>query len=66
MQCLHVGSYDDEPETVRRMDGFAQAHGLLTDITAERHHHEIYLSDARKCAPERLKTVIRHPVRGVG
>ena len=66
VQCLHVGSYDDEPETVRRMDGFAQAHGLLTDITAERHHHEIDLSDARKCAPERLKTVIRHPVRGVG
>ena len=55
-----------KPETVRRMDGFAQAHGLVTDITAERHHHEIYLSDARKCAPERLKTVIRHPVRGVG
>lgn len=66
VQCLHVGSYDDEPETVRRMDGFAQAHGLVTDITAERYHHEIYLSDARKCAPERLKTVIRHPVRGVG
>lgn len=63
MQCMHLGPYDDEPATIRKMDAFAQANGYVPDLSSSRRHHEIYLSDARKCAPERLKTVIRHPVK---
>ena len=60
---MHVGSYDDEPATVRLMHEFMESEGYELDITNERMHHEIYLSDARKTAPEKLKTVIRHPIR---
>ena len=63
VQCMHVGPYDDEPATIRRMTEYAAAEGLLPDHTAQRQHHEIYLSDARRTAPEKLKTVIRIPVR---
>ena len=63
VQCLHVGPYDEEPATVARMHAFAAAEGYEPDFTDERLHHEIYLSDARKVAPEKLKTVIRHPIR---
>ncbi|MCR4804355.1 MAG: GyrI-like domain-containing protein [Clostridia bacterium] len=63
VQCLHVGPYDAEPETVRRMHAFAEKEGYEPDISDLRLHHEIYLSDARKTSPEKLKTVIRHPVR---
>ncbi|MBQ6260851.1 MAG: GyrI-like domain-containing protein [Firmicutes bacterium] len=63
VQCMHVGSYDDEPTTVRLMHEFMEREGYELDITDERMHHEIYLSDARKTAPEKLKTVIRHPIR---
>lgn len=63
VQCMHVGPYDEEPETVRRMEEYAKEQGYEIDITDTRYHHEIYLSDARRCRPERLKTVIRHPVR---
>ncbi|MCR5600575.1 MAG: GyrI-like domain-containing protein [Ruminococcus sp.] len=63
VQCMHIGSYDDEPATVELIDGYAQEMGFDTDITDERPHHEIYLSDPRRTAPEKLKTVIRHPVR---
>ena len=63
VQCMHVGSYDDEPATVRLMHEFMESEGYELDITNERMHHEIYLSDARKTAPEKLKTVIRHPIR---
>ena len=63
VQCLHIGPYDDEPATVGRMHRFMEEQGYLLDITDKRMHHEIYLSDARKTAPEKLKTVIRHPVR---
>ena len=63
VQCLHVGSYDDEPATVARMHEYMEAQGYVLDITSQRMHHEIYLSDARKVAPEKLKTVIRHPIR---
>lgn len=62
VQCMHVGSYDDEPATVSAMDAFACENGYVTDF-GERLHHEIYLSDPRKCSPEKLKTVVRHPVR---
>ena len=63
VQCLHVGPYDDEPATVALMHEFAARAGYVPDFTGGRLHHEIYLSDARKTAPEKLKTVIRHPVR---
>lgn len=63
VQCMHVGAYDDEPATIDRMNEFIAAEGYELDITDKRFHHEIYLSDARKVAPERLRTVIRHPVK---
>ena len=65
VQCLHLGPYDDEPATVARMHRFMEAQGFVLDISERRQHHEIYLSDARKTAPEKLKTVIRHPIRRV-
>ncbi len=63
VQCMHVGPFDDEPATVEVMDEFIKAEGYLNDITDTRYHHEIYLSDFRKCAPEKRKTVIRHPIK---
>ena len=63
VQCLHLGPYDDEPATVERMHSFMAEQGFELDITDDRLHHEIYLSDARKTVPEKLKTVIRHPIR---
>lgn len=66
VQCMHIGAYDDEPATVALMDNFLSENGYENDFTDKRMHHEIYLSDARRVAPERLKTVIRHPVRKVG
>lgn len=66
VQCMHIGPYDDEPATIRQMDEYAKAYGYELDFTDERRHHEIYLSDVRRCAPEKLKTVIRHPVRAAG
>ena len=63
VQCMHIGPYDAEPETVRRMHAFMEAEGYAADFSDTRRHHEIYLSDARKTAPEKLKTVIRHPIR---
>lgn len=63
VQCLHVGPYDDEPATVEAMRAFAEESGYAEDFSDERMHHEIYLNDARRTAPEKLKTVIRHPVR---
>ena len=63
VQCMHIGPYDTEPETVLRMHEFAEAQGYALDITDVRRHHEIYLSDPRRVAPERTKTVVRHPIR---
>lgn len=63
VQCMHIGSYDDELQTVQRMNDFLAAQGYEPNFTEERFHHEIYLSDARRVAPEKLKTVIRHPVK---
>ena len=63
VQCMHVGPYDEEPATVQAMEDYAHAMGYEIDISETRFHHEIYLSDARRCSPEKLKTVIRHPVR---
>lgn len=63
VQCMHLGPYDNEPATVAEMDACAVEQGYSLDFSDERRHHEIYLSDARRCAPEKLKTVIRHPIR---
>lgn len=63
VQCMHIGSYDDEPATVEAMHQYMSEQGYVLDITDKRYHHEIYLSDARKVAPEKLKTVIRHPIK---
>ena len=63
VQCMHIGAYDDEPVTVDAMHRFMEEQGYALDITDRRMHHEIYLSDARKVAPEKLKTVIRHPIK---
>ncbi len=63
VQCMHIGSYDEEPATVQMMHEFMVAEGYTLDITDTRLHHEIYLSDARRVAPEKLKTVIRHPIK---
>lgn len=62
VQIMHKGIYDDEPESVEKMHRFAEENGYAEDFSESRLHHEIYLSDPRKCAPERLKTVIRHPI----
>lgn len=63
VQCMHVGPFDEEPATVAAMHEYMEAQGYALDITQRRLHHEIYLSDARKVTPEKLKTVIRHPIR---
>ena len=63
VQCMHIGPYDEEPETVATMDAFLAANGYTNDLTQTRRHHEIHLSDVRKTAPDKLKTVIRHPIR---
>ena len=63
VQCMHVGSYDDEPKTVALMHEYIKARGYELDITDKRLHHEIYLSDPRRCKTENLKTVIRIPVK---
>ena len=65
VQIMHIGAYDNEPETVAILDRYVKENGYMTDFTDERHHHEIYLSDPRKAAPEKCKTVIRHPIRKV-
>jgi hypothetical protein len=63
VQCMHLGSYDDEPATVAAMERHAHDSGYVIDITPSRYHHEIYLSDPRKTEPAKLKTVIRYPIR---
>ena len=63
VHCMHLGPYDDEPATIEAMESFAVSSGYQVDINESRLHHEIYLSDPRKCAPDKLKTVVRHPIR---
>lgn len=63
VQCLHLGSYDDEPQTVEKMYRYIEENGYVLDITDQRYHHEIYLTDGRKSDPTKMKTIIRHPVR---
>ena len=63
VQSMHIGSYNDEPATVSAMDTFAKENGYVIDITENRYHHEIYLSDPRKTEIAKLKTVVRHPIK---
>jgi len=63
VQMMHIGPFDDEPKTVEIMDRYLEENGYISDINDIRLHHEIYISDIRKVAPEKLKTVIRHPIR---
>lgn len=65
VQCMHIGSYDDEPATVELMHNYIKENGYELDITDKRLHHEIYLSDPRRCDVSRLKTVIRHPIKKI-
>ncbi len=63
VQIMHIGSYDDEPATIVALDNYAIQNGYALDFSELRRHHEIYISDPRKVAPEKLKTVLRHPIR---
>ena len=63
VQMMHIGPYDDEPASVAMMNAFLEENGYITDINENRRHHEIYLSDPRRVAPEKLKTVVRHPIK---
>lgn len=65
VQMMHLGPFDDEPASVALMDAYLEEHGYENDFSESRRHHEIYLSDARKVAPDRWKTVIRHPIKKV-
>ena len=63
VQCMHIGPYDTEPVTITEMQEYTVQNGYKLDISGSRYHHEIYLSDPRKCEPNRLKTVVRHPIK---
>lgn len=63
VQCMHIGPYDDEPATIELMHNYLGENEYTLDIQNPRYHHEIYLSDPRRCAPASLKTVIRHPIK---
>ncbi len=65
VQCMHIGSYDDEPATINLMHKFMEENGYELDITNTRFHHEIYLSDPRRCDVSKLKTVVRHPIKKI-
>ena len=65
VQMMHIGPFDDEPASVALMDSYIAEQGYENDFSSSRLHHEIYLSDARKAAPEKWKTVIRHPIRKI-
>lgn len=66
VQMLHTGPYDDEPQSVAKLDEFALQQGYQLDFSDERHHHEIYLNDPRRIAPAKLKTILRHPIKPAG
>ena len=63
VQIMHIGPFDEEPKSVAIMDEFLDANGYVNDMNAERLHHEIYLSDARKVPADKWKTIIRHPIK---
>ena len=65
VQIMHQGSFDSEPATVALLEDYLKKQGYENNINEQRLHHEIYMSDARKVAPEKWKTVIRHPIKKV-
>lgn len=65
VQCMHIGSYDCEPKTIELMHEYIKENGYELDITDTRFHHEIYLSDPRRCDVSKLKTVVRHPIKKI-
>ncbi len=65
VQCMHIGSYDDEPKTIAAMNTYIEQEGYALDLTDVRRHHEIYLSDPRRCDVSRLRTVVRQPVQRI-
>ncbi|GAB1432263.1 GyrI-like domain-containing protein [Spirochaetota bacterium] len=65
VQCMHVGSFDEEPASIKKMDAFIQEQGFVNDLSETRRHHEIYLSDPRKIDESKMKTVLRIPVKRV-
>lgn len=65
VQIMHRRSYDDEPDSIEKMKNYIAINGYKEDLSDKRLHHEIYLSDPRKCAPERIRTVIRHPIKSI-
>ena len=66
VQCMHIGSYDEEYKTISMMEKYLEECGFISDLSPNRLHHEIYLSDVRRVVPEKWKTVIRHPIRKKG
>ena len=65
VQIMHIGAFDNEPETVQKIDNFIKENGLQNDIGIGRKHHEIYLSDPRKCNRTKMKTVLRIPIKKI-
>ena len=63
VQIMHRGSFDEEPKTVAFLEAYLKENGYISDFASGRLHHEIYLSDTRKVAPEKWRTVIRHPIK---
>ena len=63
VQCMHIGPYDDEPKTTKKMTEYASQEGYEIDISNTRYHHEIYISDPRRTESGKMKTIIRHPIR---
>ena len=63
VQMMHLGPYDDEPASVRLMERYREQRGFKPDFTGQRRHHEIYLSNPQKTAPEKMKTILRHPIK---
>jgi hypothetical protein len=63
VQTMHIGPYATEPETLEKMHAFMAKNGYTDLVGNGGLHHEIYLGDPRRAAPEKLKTVLRHPVK---
>jgi hypothetical protein len=63
VQCMHIGLYDEESKTLKLMDNFIEDNDLKKDLSETRKHHEIYLSDPRKTEKEKVKTILRIPVK---
>jgi len=63
VQCMHIGPYDNEKRTLKKIDDYIEESGLTKDLSKTRLHHEIYFGDPRKTDPSKLKTVLRIPVK---